>query len=441
MNWPANLKPRSILDMNAFIEGEEASPLLQRRQANMGAASILFYRRPLELRSANGVWLEATDGTRYLDFYNNVPSVGHCHPHVIEAVNRQMTTLNVHSRYLSDEVESYLERLRATFPPHLDNAVLTCSGSEANDLAMRIAIRASGHHGFIVTGAAYHGNTTAVADISPASWKTPYVPPHVRLIPAPTRAAYGEDIGAGLAAAVAAAAKDLAQAGHGLAALICDSVFSSDGVHADPAGFLAPAVNAAHQAGGLYIADEVQPGFGRLGHGMWGFSRQGVSPDIVTLGKPMGNGFPMAGLMVRGDLLETFCADTGYFNTFGANPVAAAAGSAVLDVIEDENLVENARLIGAQLVDGLRALADKDGRIREVRGAGLFIGVEMAGQDDHADAGALVIRLIDALRQHGVVIGSAGRFGEALKIRPPLSLSSGDADLFLTAMQRALVQV
>lgn len=439
MDWKLNMKPRSILEMNAFQEGDEASPLLRRRQGNMGAASILFYRRPLELSSAQGVWIEATDGTRYLDFYNNVPSVGHCHPHVAEAVSRQIARLNIHSRYLSEEVEAYLERLRATFPEHLGNAVLTCSGSEANDLAMRIAMRATGHRGFIVTETAYHGNTTAVADVSPSSWKTPHVPSHVRLIPAPTKAAYGEDIAGGLAAAVRAAARELDEAGHGLAALICDSVFSSDGVHPDPAGFLAPAIQAVHDAGGLYIADEVQPGFGRLGHGMWGFARHGVAPDLVTMGKPMGNGFPMAGLMARGALLDAFCGDTGYFNTFGANPVAAAAGAAVLDVIEGEKLIENARLRGAQLADGLASLAAEDGRIREIRAAGLFIGVEMASEDQ--EAGDLVIRLIDALRDQGVLIGSAGRFGESLKVRPPLCLSDSEADLFLTALRKALKQV
>lgn len=439
MNWNQNMKPRSILEMNAVQDGDEASLLLQRRRRNMGAASILFYRRPLELRSARGVWLEATDGTRYLDFYNNVPSVGHCHPHVTEAVSRQIARLNIHSRYLSDGVEAYLERLRATFPAHLGNVVMTCSGSEANDLAMRIATRATGHGGFIVTEAAYHGNTTAVADVSPSSWKTPHVPSHVRLIPAPTRAAYGEDIAAGLAAAVAAAAAELDAAGHGLAALICNSVFSSDGVHPDPAGFLAPAVAAVHRAGGLYIADEVQPGFGRLGHGMWGFARHGVAPDMATMGKPMGNGFPMAGLAVGGALLDAFCGDTGYFNTFGGNPVAAAAGGAVLDVIESEKLIENARLRGAQLAEGLAGLAAEDGRIREIRAAGLFIGVEMASET--GEAGELVIRLIDALRQQGVVIGSAGRYGESLKVRPPLCLSNSDVDLFLSALRKALKAV
>ncbi|WP_158969795.1 aspartate aminotransferase family protein [Chachezhania sediminis] len=427
---------RSILEMNAYSGGTETSPLLLRRQANMGPAAILFYREPLELQRASGAWLEATDGTRYLDCYNNVPSVGHCHPRVVEAVSRQIGLLNVHSRYLTEIVESYLERLLATFPEHLAHAVLTCSGSEANDLAMRMAIRATGNRGFIVTEAAYHGNTAAVADVSPSSWKSGHVPDHVRLVPAPSADAYGPSVAEGFAAAVANAARDLGEAGYGLAAFICDSVFSSDGIHADPEGFLAPAIDAVHAAGGLYIADEVQPGFGRLGHGMWGFTRHGVAPDIVTMGKPMGNGFPMAGLVGRHELFAQFCEDTGYFNTFGGNPVAAAAGMAVLDCIGEEDLIGNAARSGRLLMEGLTSIAAENNRIRALRGTGLFIGIELAKTD--VPAGEGVARLIDALRQRQVLIGAAGRTGETLKLRPPLCLSASEVDFFLDALRLAL---
>lgn len=429
-------KSHSILEMNAYSGGTEASPLLLRRQANMGPAAILFYREPLELLRGSGAWLEATDGTRYLDCYNNVPSVGHCHPVVVEAVSRQIGLLNIHSRYLSEIVESYLERLRATFPAHLAHAVLTCSGSEANDLAMRMASRATGKRGFIVTEAAYHGNTAAVADISPSSWKSGQVPDHVRLVPAPSVEAYGPGVAEGFAAAVAQAARDLDEAGYGLAAFICDSVFSSDGVHVAPAGFLAPAVEAVHAAGGLYIADEVQPGFGRLGHGMWGFTRHGVAPDLVTMGKPMGNGFPMAGLVGRHELFAQFCEDTGYFNTFGGNPVASAAGMAVLDCIEQEDLIGNAQRSGGLLLEGLASIAAENNRIRALRGAGLFIGIELADTDQ--PAGEAVVRVIDALRRRRVLIGAAGRYGETLKLRPPLCLSSEEAAFFLDALRLAL---
>ncbi len=427
---------RQILDMNAFPGTGSEDPLVARRLRNFGAASVLFYRQPIEMVRARGSWLEASDGTQYLDFYNNVPSVGHCHPRVVAAIARQTAELTVNSRYLHAGVETYLEALKATLPPSVSNVLMCCSGSEANDLALRVAIKATGHRGFIVTEAAYHGNTSAVTEISPSSWKRGAPPDHVRIVPAPGRTAYGADIAGGLAAAVAAAAADLAASGHGLAALICDSVFSSDGIHADPAGFLAPAVAAARAAGGLYVADEVQPGFGRTGAGIWGYQRHGVEPDVVTMGKPMGNGFPMAAMALRPHLLERFCEDTGYFNTFGANPVAAAAGLAVLEVIAEEGLVARAREMGQRLLAALEALAAADGRIAEVRGAGLFIGVEMASVG--APAPDLVAALIERLRERRVLIGAAGRFGETLKIRPPLCLTEDEADFFLEAFAAAL---
>jgi 4-aminobutyrate aminotransferase-like enzyme len=300
-------------------------------------------------------------------------------------------------------------------------------------------MKATGKRGFIVTEAAYHGNTLAVTDISPSSWKRGPPPAHVRLVPAPSRTAYGADIAGGFAAAVAAAAAELAAAGFGLAGFFCDSVFSSDGVHADPAGFLAPTVAAVRAAGGIYVADEVQPGFGRTGAAMWGFARHGVEPDAVTMGKPMGNGFPMAAMVLRPDLLERFCEDTGYFNTFGANPVAAAAGMAVLEVIEDEGLIARADRMGRLLLGALRDLAAGDGRIAEVRGAGLFLGIEMSAAG--APAPELVSALIEAMRERRVLIGAAGRFGEALKVRPPLCLTEEEAEFFLAAFAAALKAV
>jgi 4-aminobutyrate aminotransferase-like enzyme len=428
---------RQILDMNAFAgDAAQGNGAVARRLRNVGAASVLFYRDPLEIVRARGAWMEAADGTRYLDFYNNVPSVGHCHPRVAEAVARQSAELTINSRYLSAVVDTYLERLKAVMPPALSNVVLACSGSEANDLAMRVAMTATGARGFVVTEAAYHGNTLAVTDISPSSWKRGGPPEHVRLVPAPSEAAYGAGVAEGFAAAVREAAADLAAAGHGLAAFVCDSIFSSDGVHADPAGFLAPAVAAAREAGGLYVADEVQPGFGRTGAGLWGFARHGVEPDVVTMGKPMGNGYPMSGMAVRPELLERFCEHTGYFNTFGANPVAAAAGLAVLQVIEEEDLVARAARMGAMLRGGLEALAARDERIAEVRGAGLFIGVEL--REGGRPAPELVAWVIDRLRERRVLIGAAGRFGETLKVRPPLCLDEGEVGFFLDAFAGAL---
>lgn len=433
---------RDILTMNAFDPARDgadaqASPgLLERRRANFGAASVLFYRRPIEMVRAEGCRMHAADGTVYLDFYNNVPCVGHAHPRVVEAVHRQMARLNTNTRYLNAVTESYIERLKALLPPELSNVVLSCTGSEANDLALRVAMEATGGEGIVVTEAAYHGNGFLTTQVSPASWRKGGPPENVRAVPAPSRAAHGEDVAAGFAAAVAGAFADLAAAGRRPAALLIDSIFSSDGVFPDPAGFLAPAVAATRAAGALVIADEVQPGFGRTGAGMWGFARHGVTPDMVTTGKPMANGFPMAATAVRPELLTAFCERFGYFNTFGGNPVAAAAGAAVLDVIEEEGLIANAARVGARLKAGLEAAGAGDARVGEVRGAGLYLGVDLLTEG--APDPALAVRVIDGLRDRGVMVGACGKLGHTLKIRPPLPLSEGEADRFVEAFAEVL---
>jgi 4-aminobutyrate aminotransferase-like enzyme len=433
---------RDILAMNAFdptrdgAEAQATPGLLARRRANFGAASVLFYRRPIEMVRAEGCWMQAADGTRYLDFYNNVPSVGHSHPRVVEAVYRQLARLNTNTRYLNAVTEAYLERFKALLPPALSNVVLSCTGSEANDLALRVAMEATGGDGIVVTETAYHGNGFLTTQVSPSSYRKGGPPETVRTVPAPGPEAFGEDVAGGFAAAVAEAFADLAAAGRRPAALLVDSVFSSDGVFSDPPGFLAPAVQAARAAGALFIADEVQPGFGRLGGGMWGFVRHGVEPDMVTTGKPMANGFPMAATATRPDLLERFCERFGYFNTFGGNPVAAAAGSAVLDVIDEEGLIANAARVGARLKAGLEAVGGGDPRVGAVRGAGLFLGLDLVR--DGAPDPVLAVAVIDGLRERGVMVGACGRYGQTLKIRPPLPLSEAEADRFVGAFGEAL---
>ena len=295
-------EPRAILSMNAFSGEAGDDPLLARRLANMGAAAVLFYDRPVEMVSGQGAWMTDRAGARYLDFYNNVPSLGHCHPAVVEAVREQIGRLNINSRYLVEVVDRYIEALKATLPPELSNVVLSCTGSEANDLALRLAECWTGKRGFVVTQAAYHGNTAATTEISPSAWKKGGGSARIRTVPAPDPAVYGEDLAGGFAKAVAEAAAELEASDHGFAGMIWDSIFSSDGVHADPEGVLKAAETAIRDAGGLLIADEVQPGFARTGV-MWGFERHGLAPDIVTTGKPMGNGFPMAGTMTRPEIL------------------------------------------------------------------------------------------------------------------------------------------
>ena len=436
---------KQILALNRFdarhAKGLDAEleSLIARRQATFGASSVLVYQRPIRMVRAEGIWMFDADGRRYLDVYNNVASVGHCHPRVVEAIAKQAATLNTNTRYLFDNVHDYAERLLATFPARLSNIVFTCTGSESNDLALRLTKSFTGGAGFVVTETAYHGNTEAVTEVSPSSFKTRSVPPHVRTVPAPDLYRHPtNDVGARFAEDVAKAVADLERNGVKFGGLLVDSIFSSDGIYADPAGFIKRAVDVVHQAGGLFISDEVQPGFGRTGTAMWGFQRHGVEPDIVTMGKPMGNGFPVGGVVTRPEILEAFCETTGYFNTFGGNPVAAAAGLAVLEVIEDEGLVENANKIGGYFRAGLRDIAVRHPSIGDVRGAGLFIGIEFSlpGTTDPDVAAASYA--INALKERGVLIGAAGAYGNVLKVRPPLCFSRDNADLFVETLDAVL---
>jgi 4-aminobutyrate aminotransferase-like enzyme len=436
-----------ILALNAFREAppgaldDETAALVERRKKTFGAASVLFYREPLTMVRAEGAHLYASDGRRYLDFYNNVPTVGHSHPKVVDAVCKQLAEINIHSRYLHDTVHDYAEKLLATFPPELSNVVFTCTGSESNDLALRIAKKASGGTGFIVTETAYHGNTAAVTEISPSSYKTGAPPQHIRTVPAPDPRRFPGKPGTGFAKAVRDAIAAMEADGIRLAGLIADSIFSSDGVFADPRGFLAPAVKAVRKAGGLFIADEVQPGFGRTGSGMWGFARHGVQPDIVTMGKPMGNGYPIAGLVTRPALLSAFAEDFGYFNTFAASPAAAAAGLAVLEIIQEEGLIENASVVGAHLGGHLLELSTRYPVISAVRGAGLYLGVEFSRDADfNTPAPDLASTMINGLRERDILIGAAGRYGNVLKIRPPLCVTKGHADELVGRMEEVLVE-
>jgi 4-aminobutyrate aminotransferase-like enzyme len=436
---------KQILDLNRFDAANtknmpaELAARVDRREATFGAASVLFYEQPIEMVRGEGVFLYDTQGKQYLDVYNNVPSVGHCHPRVVEAIARQAGTLNTNTRYLVRIVETYAERLLATFPAPLNNLLMTCTGSEANDVALRIAEKVALARGFVVTRSAYHGNTAAVTQISPSSFKSQNFAAHVRSVPAPNpRNAPGGDVAAQFAAQVQSAIDDLRASGHGFAGFIADSIFSSDGIFADPPGFLKETAAVVRKAGGLFIADEVQPGFGRTGAGMWGFARHDIVPDIVTLGKPMGNGFPMGGVITRPEYLAAFTKDTGYFNTFGGNPVAAAAGLAVLDIIADENLIANSAQFGGLLKDGLIALRTEFPRIGDIRGAGLFIGLDFNDQTSGAPDPDTASHVINAMKQAGILIGAAGLYGHTLKIRPPLCFSAENAAFFIATLRNIL---
>lgn len=406
--------------------------LIARREAALGPAYRLFYETPVHFVRGEGVWLYDAKGNAYLDAYNNVVSVGHCRPEVVEAIARQAATLNTHTRYLHDDIVAYSERLLASFPRDLSHVMFTCTGSEANDLALRIAKKFTGGTGFIITDMAYHGGTDLVAGLSPSLGAAVDLGEHVRTVAAPDSFRISaEKQGAHFAQGVRAAIADMKRHGIKPAALLVDTIFSSDGVFADPPGFLREAVSIAREAGALFIADEVQPGFGRTGDAMWGFVRHDVTPDIVTLGKPMGNGYPIAGLVVRPEVVESFGRTSRYFNTFGGSPVACAAGMAVLDVIERERLQDNARDVGAYLRQQIRALSDSFGMIADVRGAGLFIGVEIVTRSKSVSDGEMAAKIVNGLRDRRVLISATGPRANVLKIRPPLIFSRENADLMI----------
>ena len=430
--------------VNAHVPGQgalspEDAALVARRARVLGPAYRLFYETPVHLVRGEGVWLYDKDGNAYLDTYNNVASVGHCHPHVVAATARQSAILSSHTRYLHDLVLDYAERLLATFPAELGHVMFTCTGSEANDLALRIARAHTGGSGFIVTENAYHGVTHAIAGLSPSLDPGVNLGDHFRTIPASDPPRLTRRLGPAFAAEVQGAIDDLLRHGITPAALIVDTIFSSDGVFADPPGFLAAAAAAIRAAGGLFIADEVQPGFARTGDAMWGFQRHGLIPDMVSLGKPMGNGYPVAGLVIRPEVIAAFGAKARYFNTFGGNAVAAATAMAVLEVIEGENLQANAARTGGHFRDGLLALAKSHPCLGPLRAAGLFLGQDIVAPDGTADA-ARTARIVNGLRAARVLISATGPRANVLKIRPPLVFSRANVDLFLDRLDSVLRQ-
>ncbi|HEX7063407.1 MAG TPA: aminotransferase class III-fold pyridoxal phosphate-dependent enzyme [Woeseiaceae bacterium] len=418
--------------------------LLERRYRVLGRGSPLFYDEPLHIVRGDGVWLFDPDGRRYLDAYNNVPHVGHCHPRVVEAIARQAATLNIHTRYLHENILDYAERLLAKFDAPLSMVIFACTGSEANDVALQMARLCTGNQGIIATSFAYHGNTTAVWKVSSLFTGTEERGPFVRTVPAPDtyRVADGlvsADPGEGYARTVKDAVDDLDAAGIGVAGILFDTIFSSEGLPNVPAEYVRNAVRHVRAAGGLYIADEVQPGFGRMGDHLWGYRHHGVVPDIVTLGKPMGNGHPISGVVAREDLMTEFAAARMYFNTFGGNPVSCAAALAVLDVLEEEGLMEHARAVGEHVLAGLRELAERHALIGDVRGRGLFFGVELVRDRATLEpATAEAKRLINAMRDRGVLISRIGLHDNVLKIRPPMPFAREHADLLLSALDDCL---
>ncbi len=415
----------------------------KRREQLLGKAYHLFYDDPVHIVRGEGVFLYDADGKKYLDVYNNVPHVGHCHPHVARAVSEQLQTLNTHTRYLHETVLDYAEKLTARFPDGLDITMFACTGTEANELAMRLARAKTGATGMIVTDYAYHGNSWAVSQITTAEHSREKRGDNIATVPAPDtyRGLYADDSQAAekYAEHVDAAIDTLARNGHRPAAFIVDTIFTNEGLPTVPATYLAKAVEIVHQAGGLFVADEVQPGFGRLGTHFWGFESHGVVPDITTLGKPMGNGYPVSAVVTTTEIIEAFQQDDHYFNTFGGTPVACAAALAVLEVIEQEDLQTNARKTGDYLRHGLQQLKDTYEIVGDVRGSGLFIGIDLVrDRDTREPATNQAHKVVNLLKDRGVLIGSTGRYDNVLKIRPPMVFSTENADMLLQRLDEVL---
>lgn len=424
-------------------ESETYSPaLLERRRHTLGTHTPLFYDSPLQLVSGEGVWLRGIDGTKYLDAYNNVPHVGHAHPAIADAVSAQMRKLALNTRYLNDRVVDYAEALLATFHSSLNRVSFGNSGSEANELAIRLARFASGNTGLIMSDYSYHGTTLTLAQATTGLTTSEPMGTNVRTIRIPDATGLNDAATQQLLtqalAEVDAAILSLQQAGFGVAATLFDPLFSTEGLVKVPHGYVEGLVRRVREAGGLYIADEVQSGFGRVGRLMWGHELFDAVPDIVTMGKPMGNGHPLGATVMSEELLEAFGAENMFFNTFAGNPVSSAAGHAVLRVMQDEALMPRAEANGALLKRELSAAVSGNPRINEVRGDGLFAGMRFTDPATGEADPATAKRVVEAMYREGVLISRIGRHDEVLKIRPPLAFQSSDAELLIEKLSRII---
>ena len=411
--------------------------LMARREAVLGPNVPTFFENPVHLVKGEGVWVWDADGRKYLDCYNNVPHVGHCHPNVVAAIAAQAAILNTHTRYLHDGIIDYAERLTAKFQPQLNQVIMVCSGSEANDIALRMAQAMTGKTGIISTDNTYHGNTMAVSQLSSRKPPIGGYAANIRHVTAPDtlRPVGGSTAGQAEAFAreIQIAIDDLEASGHGFSGFLFCPTFANEGLPNLPQDFMQPAAKVIHAAGGILIADEVQPGFGRSGDTWWGYDWLGLSPDVVTLGKPMANGHPVAAVVARAEVMAAFRNAFGYFNTFGGNPVSCAAAAATLDVIENENLVANAKTIGAEFLQNLQGLDHTS--IANTRGRGLFIALELE-TDGVADE-ALAAHVVEYARNNGMLMGRTGRNRNVLKLRPPMPFSAENATLATEILNRA----
>ena len=423
-----------------------ADSLAARRDRAFGAGSPLFYNTPLHIVRGQGVELFDPEGRRFVDMYNNVPCVGHANPHVAEAMARQQSTLNVHSRYLHEGIVTFAERLAALHGPEIESVIFSCSGTEANEVALRMTRMATGKAGIVCTNATYHGNSEAVGKMTRIG-SGQNTAGDVRAIPFPEMlrplvpGASEDELCEAYLDRLRQVIRGFEEDGTGFAGLIVCSIFANEGLPDVPRGFMARATEIVHAAGGLVIADEVQAGYCRSGV-WWGYDVLGFKPDIVVTGKPMGNGLPLAATAASRKLIETFRAATRYFNTFASSPLQAAVGMAVIDVIERDRLAENVATVGAFLK---AALAERKGRfasIADVRGHGLFIGVEIAKTDAAREPDMdKAVDIINRLKDRGFLTSNAGAYRNVVKIRPPLVFQQSHAEEFITAFDATMAEV
>lgn len=417
------------------------SELLDRHHRVMGDHAPLFYEEPLILCSGEGVWLKNLNGDRYLDLYNNVPCVGHANPRVVENLAEQAATLNIHSRYLHEGVVTYVERLVGLHHDGIESAILGCSGTESTEMAITLARTVTGRRGIICTDATYHGNSSLVSRLSglPVGVERS----GVKSISTPQ---LFRPIADGLSEAellqkhldqLEATIGSFADEG-GFAGMMLCSILANEGLPTPPARWFAEATAMVKDAGGLIIADEVQAGFARSGS-WWGYEVSDFTPDVVCMGKPMGNGFPVSAMAASHEMVTKFRETHRYFNTFASSPLQAAAGSAVLDEIIDRDLVHQVSDVGVRLMTALTELQREHPQMGDVRGHGLFIGIDWVTPDTTNPDVVGAQTMVESLKSRFVLLGKAGQHGNVLKIRPPLVFEDKHAELFLEAFKDCLI--
>ena len=422
-----------------------ADEIVAVRRRHLGPNLSMSYRRPLKIVRGHGPYLYDENDRRYLDLVNNVCHVGHCHPRVVEAGRIQMGLLNTNSRYLHDGLAEYVTRLTASLPEPLSVCFLVCTGTEANDLALRLARAHTGSREIVVLDHAYHGHSPSLIEISPYKCEGPGgegLADHAHKTPCPDpyRGLHrGPDAADRYAAELDRVIREIESRGRRPGAFLAESLLGCAGQIVPPAGFLEAAYRAARTAGAVCIADEVQIGFGRIGTHLWAFEGQDVVPDIVTLGKPIGNGHPIGAVVTTPEIAASFDTGMEYFNTFGGNPVSCAIGLAVLDVLSEEGLQEHASEMGRRLKSGLEELAVRHELIGDVRGIGLFLGVELVCDRKSRDpAGPQAEVVVEAMKDRGFLLSTDGPDRNVIKIKPPMVLDAANVDATIEALDDVL---